>query len=1015
LYIAPHLLSYFSLSDADFAHQVNELRTRLPEGPLVKVGFTMYILITMDDPTVDISDKAAIRAALAPTVAQMDQAIARALPHNLPICFAMATPIRAAYDALQTAAELEDRRNMQWFPDGGMAAGWVTYSQYARKLRVVQEAYIREMGAILAERMALYPDIVVAAAGDAEIELSYDRALGLPGSSQLADYSPFAVLEFRDWLRNAGLYAAGSSLAGKGYAQAARYVGDASPASDTNGDGHTLNGDFGTAFTSWDLRYFDWSLLDNPANDPKAIPAVVYNASGWNPMPDAGTGRFDAPRTRAPGNAFWEAWVRFKQEMVWRYNVEFSRWITTSPDPVSGAKVPVERWYSYQIPADYLSGSTPETPSWRLELSASPWWTADVTPYGGVGLTSFGHYANGVFYPTLGGFAPQIAARNRRWGLIEWNPVFPAPGPVEYHRQDMAVVEKYRPGLLVPWTWNFPEFPVENTGFEVALRELIDRIKEPTPSRPRMRLLTPGSGQRLQQPFRVEGWAVDLGTIIGPGRHPGVDAVKVEAFKDPGSGQPPVVLSATYGGELPEIGQAFGLQFTPSSFGLTVEGLTPGVYRLVVSARSTVTGTYSQSKVIDVTVDFTPPAGPALTVTRGGTGGGLVWSTPSGLACGAICSSTFDSGTVDLVATADAGSVFAGWGGACTGTGSCQVTMNGAQTITATFMRLVDCPGDLDGDGHADILWRAVAGPATGAMFVWLMTGNDIVGATYLDPISSDWVIQATGDLNQDGRADVLWRNMNPAAPDAGDLYVWLMDGPKVSGKGYTNAQADFDWQVQAIGDLDGDKRQDIVWRAVSGPAKGALFVWLMDGTQVKGATYLEPISSDWVIQRIGDLDGDGKADILWRNLNASAVDGGSLYVWLMDGPTVKAKGYTNAQADFTWQVQAIGDLDGDGKSDIVWRAVSGPATGALFVWLMNGTAVKGATYLDPIATDWQIQGMADYSGDGRADILWRNVNAAAPDAARLYLWVMDGPKVAKGTGYTTVNTDFSWAVRHPK
>ena len=48
-----------------------------------------------------------------------------------------------------------------------------------------------------------------------------------------------------------------------------------------------------------------------------------------------------------------------------------------------------------------------------------------------------------------------------------------------------------------------------------------------------------------------------------------------------------------------------------------------------------------------------------------------------------------------------------------------------------------------------------------------------------------------------------------------------------------------------------------------------------------------------------------------------------------------------------------------------------------MFLWLMNGTErSSGRSYLDPISTDWHVQGVADFNGDGRSDILWRNVNA---------------------------------------
>jgi hypothetical protein len=74
----------------------------------------------------------------------------------------------------------------------------------------------------------------------------------------------------------------------------------------------------------------------------------------------------------------------------------------------------------------------------------------------------------------------------------------------------------------------------------------------------------------------------------------------------------------------------------------------------------------------------------ALTVTRTGTGSGTV--AGGGISCGATCSATYASGTtVTLAATAASGSAFAGWSGACTGTGACIVSMTAARSVTATF------------------------------------------------------------------------------------------------------------------------------------------------------------------------------------------------------------------------------------------------------------------------------------------------------------------------------------------
>ena len=70
------------------------------------------------------------------------------------------------------------------------------------------------------------------------------------------------------------------------------------------------------------------------------------------------------------------------------------------------------------------------------------------------------------------------------------------------------------------------------------------------------------------------------------------------------------------------------------------------------------------------------------------SGNGTVTSSPSGINCGTTCDSTFTKGTtVTLTAAAPAGSTFTGWsGGVCSGAATtCQVTMDGDKTVTATF------------------------------------------------------------------------------------------------------------------------------------------------------------------------------------------------------------------------------------------------------------------------------------------------------------------------------------------
>jgi hypothetical protein len=67
-------------------------------------------------------------------------------------------------------------------------------------------------------------------------------------------------------------------------------------------------------------------------------------------------------------------------------------------------------------------------------------------------------------------------------------------------------------------------------------------------------------------------------------------------------------------------------------------------------------------------------------------GSGVVTSTPSGIECATECSAAFDQGAaVSLSATADDGSRFVGWSGACSGSAGCEVTMGVAESATATF------------------------------------------------------------------------------------------------------------------------------------------------------------------------------------------------------------------------------------------------------------------------------------------------------------------------------------------
>ena len=123
---------------------------------------------------------------------------------------------------------------------------------------------------------------------------------------------------------------------------------------------------------------------------------------------------------------------------------------------------------------------------------------------------------------------------------------------------------------------------------------------------------------------------------------------------------------------------------------------TPDAFSAFTGWSGACAGTSASTQVVvtggsTCTAEFTElPQQFTLTIAKAGSGSGNVVSAPLGINCGTTCTGSFNPGAfVLLTATETAGSTFAGWSGACSGTPpSAFVMVNGATTCTATFVTL---------------------------------------------------------------------------------------------------------------------------------------------------------------------------------------------------------------------------------------------------------------------------------------------------------------------------------------
>jgi Divergent InlB B-repeat domain/Galactose oxidase, central domain len=126
----------------------------------------------------------------------------------------------------------------------------------------------------------------------------------------------------------------------------------------------------------------------------------------------------------------------------------------------------------------------------------------------------------------------------------------------------------------------------------------------------------------------------------------------------------------------------------------------PGPDPCVSSERTLSTGAVKVTVMTTRTAtwNFAFP-GLSLSVSKQGSGTGTVTSKPWGIVCGSVCRAGFLPGTdVSLTPDPQKGSVFKGWGGDCSGTGTCKLSMRTASAVTASFVHRPDAAIKLGAD-----------------------------------------------------------------------------------------------------------------------------------------------------------------------------------------------------------------------------------------------------------------------------------------------------------------------------
>ena len=193
-------------------------------------------------------------------------------------------------------------------------------------------------------------------------------------------------------------------------------------------------------------------------------------------------------------------------------------------------------------------------------------------------------------------------------------------------------------------------------------------------------------------------------------------------------------------------------------------------------------------------------------------------------------------------------------------------------------------------------------------------------------------------------------------------------------GGGWSNRESLF-----SPGDFNGDSTSDVIWRD---PANGTLWMSRSLGIDPIYVTPVQVSSANWSNRDIfspGDFDGDGKADVLYRQYSDNKLylmRGNGTGGFVTGNPIELQSGWGGRTP-----VPSRGDWDGDGLSDILFRD-----NGSGYVYYIKGNGSGGLTgspirIVQDFLDAELVFSPGDWDADGKADLLFRRVYTAGPDS----------------------------------